>query len=505
MTNFLHDEDFTSSQEYIDNHSLQHYMETSPDAYILSPDMKWDEYAEMDMRRSEQVYDAWQNHQNEKMGVTVDTMTKDVYLLKLFDTVIDESIQENVNNIAINEYRDFGVIRFAYGQHWLNYRLIQKSSVQPLITIIKRKAGLDYQIDNRNKQQTQGRIKINDTFFRTYTGRDFFGDYANLRLLDSSIIPWEKLNLPEQISDRLQRRVLKQNSKMLIVGGPTGSGKSTTLNAIMEYIVRKSQGTLNLYSVEDPIEVALSGVIQIEADAEHGPTYAQILKGISRGQPNIIRINEISDDDTAKAALVAASKGVTSMATAHINSTVDTFEVFKQFGVAENDIKNSLGEILYMHRPPRLCPHCKIKKSYALNVDRFNWIARVLADGHKELMNGIEYYRNPEGCEICRAATADKSLYGYLGNISVYEYLEVNRPMLRIWRKFKEYDSYVLKEKLMHPDTIEWDDTEDTVQSDMDADGKINGIIYDNIELDLLAKLNEGELDLDTIANIVNE
>lgn len=499
----LSDDNFEPSQEYYNTHTPTYFKNNSVDGFMINDDMLYDRNQEYDMYQSEHMYDAWQQHMDEHQGVTVDYIVhNDGRIQELFDIIIKEAIAENANNIAIDEHRDFGLVRIAYGQKWHNYRLIQKSSVLPLVTYIKYRAGLNYQLDDRNEQQTQGRIKYQDTFFRTYTGRDFYGDYANLRLLDSDIIKWEQLNLPNRISVRLENRVFKQNSRMLLVGGPTGSGKSTTLNAILEHIVRHSGSTMNIYSVESPIEVALPGVIQIEANERYeGQRYEDIISGILRGQPNIIRINEISTKPTAQAALRAAASGVTSMATLHMNSAVDVFETLRNYDVSENDIKNSLGEILYMQRPPMLCSHCR--KPWPYGTDDYTWTSRNLADGNDQRLTSF-YRRNPEGCEYCRKANLDPSMYGYLGQISVYEYLEVNRPMLRIWRQYKQFDSYVLKNALMHPSSVHLDDARDTVSSDIDQDGRLTGIVYFPIEEDLLDKMQAGYLDIETVKNIIN-
>lgn len=499
----LNEDGFQPTDEYYNTHTPDYFRSHSVDGFMIPKEIYFDDMQEYDMFQSERIYDAWQNHKDEHKGVTVDSIIKDDgRIQKLFDIIISEAISENVNNIAIQEYRDFGMVRFAFGQKWHNYRLIQKSSVTPLITYIKYRAGLNYQFTDRNEQQTQGRIKYNDTFFRTYTGRDFYGDYANLRLLDAQIIPWEQLNLPDNIASHIKMRVFKQNSRMLLVGGPTGSGKSTTLNAIMEYIVRHSDSTMNLYSIESPIEVALDGVIQIEADEKHGPTYEDIISGILRGQPNIIRINEISTKPTAQAALRAAASGVTSMATLHMNSAVDVFETLRNYNVSENDIKNSLGEILYMQRPPMLCKHCRKRAVY--DSETREWAKRNLADGNETLLTSY-YKRNPEGCEYCRSNNIDPSMYGYLGQISVYEYLEVNRPMLRIWRNYKEYDSYVLKYALQHPNSVKLDNDKDNIHIDVDKEGLISGIVYYPLEDDLLKKMQDGLIDLETVKNIINE
>ncbi len=481
--------------------------------FLFPENIKWDEDCTMDMKASQSKYDAWSlsnnsaNHNSDigsGVAVTEESIIKDSELILLLNTIMEDAINDNANNIQIESVNGkYGFVRFAHGQEWTNYRLIQQSSVRPLITLIKKRAKLDFRLDNDNKQQRGGRIELKrgdeKVIFRTFAGWNYEGAFANLRILNTRIIDWEDLGFPEPIKKRLSKSVLQRNTKMLIVGGATGSGKSTTLNAILSWLVSNSNGALNIVSIESPIEVPIVGVEQLEVDESQGITYTSILENMLRVQPNIMRINEINTKSAAKAALMVANIGVTSMATLHINSAIDVFQTLQNYGIDDDSIKNSLGEVLYMLRPPKLCQKCKLEK--LLTKPELDWIQRVLTNG-SPFGQGSVSERNEEGCPVCRNVTNDKGLYGYNGNIAIFEYLEVNQPMLRIWRKYKHLDNFILKSKLLHPESVSLDADVLNTEEEKDA---LTGIIYYNKEADILDKLKKGQIDFDTAQRLASQ
>ncbi len=194
---------------------------------------------------------------------------------------------------------------------------------------------------------------------------------------------------------------------MLVVTGPTGSGKTTTLYAALNHM--KSE-TRNIVTVEDPVEYKIEGITQIQVHEDIGRTFANILRSVLRQDPDVIKIGEVRDAETAEIAMRAAMTGHLVLTTLHTNSTAATITRLLDIGIPPYLLGSSLSAILAQRLVKRICIHCKVE----LAVDEE---LSVFMDSFG--LPEIKKHYKGEGCQYCYNS-------GYLGRTAIYEYLPVS-------------------------------------------------------------------------------
>ena len=483
---------------------------------IIKDEAKWDDQIQYDILRGVQVYDDYLRNNETKTPIDAETMIDDPALNKLADIILKEAIQDKAEDIFIVQYKYFGIVRHFKGETFNNYRILYRSAVDPLITILKKRAGLVYDLKEARRAQTNGQIVFNNINFRVAADSNQYGMFIDLRQQATRFESLDDLNLPDNIKVAFRHAIAAKDG-LTIVGGPVGSGKTTLMTTgLIEY---QKKAHANILSLEQPIELPIDGIVQKDIDEHYGVTWENALDAALRERPQIIRVGETSTRKSAQAIVRAANTGINAMTTLHIKSAIEVFETLKSLGVEENDIKNSLRLVIYMNRVPMLCPYCSQTKEFERTIidkpDVREWVKRHLSDNRSgEIVSVCE--RNKEGCSYCRANQTNPDLYGTLGKISVYEYLKINRPMLRIYRRYKDEDAYVLKDKLLHPETITWGDKNDPDKKDIDdnlaqvndrikAQKLASGLEYYSLERDVLTKLKEHKIDFDTARYIIDE
>ncbi len=243
-----------------------------------------------------------------------------------------------------------------------------------------------------------------------------YGETAVLRLLDPSAIALKLLDLGLRADDLdIANKELKKPNGMVLVTGPTGSGKTTTLYAFLKEV---HTSELKSITIEDPIEYHLSGVEQTQVDAERGYTFAAGLRSILRQDPDIILVGEIRDLETAETAIHAALTGHVVFSTLHTNDAVGAIPRLVDMGTKLSTIGPALNLVVAQRLVRKLCDTCKteVQADVALkaNIDSFvkTLPPRVIRDNTK-----IALY-NPKGCDKCNN--------GYAGRIGVFELLQVD-------------------------------------------------------------------------------
>ena len=183
-----------------------------------------------------------------------------------------------------------------------------------------------------------------------------FGEALTLRLLDPKrgILPLEALGFPQEVKSKLQELVELPHG-LLLVTGPTGSGKTTTLYALLSTIVGKER---NIITLEDPVEYELDGIIQSEIDAEHDFTFAGGLRSILRHDPDVILVGEIRDLETAQTAVNAALTGHLVLSTLHTNSAIEAIPRLLSMGVSPYTLAPALRGVLAQRLVRTLTPEC---------------------------------------------------------------------------------------------------------------------------------------------------
>lgn len=236
------------------------------------------------------------------------------------------------------------------------------------------------------------------------------GEKIVIRILDYSMSLAGVENLG--FSDKNYKKVLKMISEpngIILVTGATGTGKSTTVYSILQ---RLNTEAANVVTVEDPVEMNIEGVNQIQTNSEIGLTFAAALRSILRQDPNVIMIGEIRDTETAKIAVRASITGHLVLSTIHTNNSLNTIERLLDMEVERYLLASSLEGIISQVLARKLCPHCrKLRKTNEYEKKLF-----------KEVLNkDVDEIYTPVGCEICGN--------GYSGRIAIHEVLLFNQEI----------------------------------------------------------------------------
>ena len=248
------------------------------------------------------------------------------------------------------------------------------------------------------------RIGAKQLDMRVSTLPGVHGESVVLRILDRSdtAVSLQQLGMPESILGKYQQ-LITQPHGMILITGPTGSGKTTTLYATLEKINSEKQ---KIITVEDPVEYQLEGITQIQANSSIGLTFAAGLRSIVRQDPDVLMVGEIRDHETAEIAIESALTGHLVFSTLHTNDAAGAVTRLQDMGVEGYLISSSLLAIQAQRLVRRICTDCKIEQ--ALSVDEAN-VLQIEAKDYPVLHRGT-------GCERCGGS-------GYRGRIGLYELL----------------------------------------------------------------------------------
>ncbi len=279
---------------------------------------------------------------------------------------------------------------------------------------LKVMAGLD--ISERRKPQ-DGRIKMRisktkSIDFRVSTCPTLWGEKIVMRILDSASAQMgiDALGYEESQKD-LYMSALKQPQGMILVTGPTGSGKTVSLYTGLNIL---NTVDVNISTAEDPVEINLEGINQVNVNPKQGMDFTAALKSFLRQDPDIIMVGEIRDLDTASIAIKAAQTGHMVMSTLHTNSAAETLTRLRNMGVPSFNIATSVNLIIAQRLARKLCNSCKKE----IQVPR----ETLLEEGFPENKIGTFKIYEPAGCESCNG--------GYKGRVGIYEVVK-NTPALQ--------------------------------------------------------------------------
>lgn len=276
----------------------------------------------------------------------------------------------------------------------------------PVTSRLKLLSGMD--IAERRKPQ-DGRLRIKTPGglmdLRFSTVPTIFGENIVIRVLQSDIghISFESLGMSEQLIARLKQN-LRQSSRVVLVCGPTGSGKTSTLYSALMHL---KDGTSNIITVEDPIEYRVQGIAQIQVNSKAGVSFAQGLRSILRQDPDIIMVGEIRDNETASIAMQTAQTGHLVLSTIHTNSASSVVTRLHDLGIQPFLIASSLGCILAQRLVRRLCLNCR-EPAQASDLKRV-----------RDLGIHAEKVYRAKGCEDC-------GMSGFKGRVGIFSLLELN-------------------------------------------------------------------------------
>ncbi len=281
---------------------------------------------------------------------------------------------------------------------------------------LKVMAGLD--ISERRKPQ-DGRIKMRvsktkSIDFRVNTLPTLWGEKIVMRILDSSSAQMgiDALGY-EESQKQLYLDALKQPQGMILVTGPTGSGKTVSLYTGINIL---NTPDINISTAEDPVEINLEGINQVNVNPKQGMDFAQALRAFLRQDPDVIMVGEIRDLETAEIAIKAAQTGHMVMSTLHTNSAAETLTRLLNMGVASFNLATSTNLIIAQRLARKLCPHCKKEHDVPQEA--------LLHEGFPADKIGTFKLYSPVGCENCKN--------GYKGRVGIYEVVKITPALQRI-------------------------------------------------------------------------
>ncbi len=340
--------------------------------------------------------------------VTYD-MTK-TPVVNVVDDILAYAAKKGASDIHLDPRDDYLMVRIRIDGDLFDYTKIPKVYERNLITRIKLLANMNI-TESRLPQDgsIKGKIKGVDLETRVSTLPTNEGEKCVIRILDytRSLEGIDSLGFNEENFNKLQKMIQEPNGIILITGA-TGSGKSTTVYSILQVLNKKET---NIITVEDPIEMNIEGLNQVQVNSEIGLDFATVLRSILRQDPNIILIGEIRDSETAKIAIRASITGHLVLSTIHTNNSLSTIERLLDMNVERYLLSSALSGIISQRLAKMLCPYCrKVEPTNAYQKKVFH-----LALG-KEIKE--TFVANKDGCEHCNN--------GYHDRIAVQEVLVLN-------------------------------------------------------------------------------
>lgn len=332
-------------------------------------------------------------------------------VIRLINAILSEAVKEGASDIHIETFETTLSIRFRTDGVLRQVLQPGRKLAPLLLSRIKVMAKLDI-AEKRLPQD--GRITLRlgrrNIDVRVSTLPSRYGERAVLRLLDKSnlTLSIDRLGLSEEDSGRLEK-LIHQPHGIILVTGPTGSGKSTTLYAILSALNAPGR---NILTVEDPVEYELEGIGQTQVNPRVDMSFARGLRAILRQDPDVVMVGEIRDNETAQIAVQASLTGHLVLSTLHTNSAAGAITRLRDMGIEPFLLSSSLIGVLAQRLVRRLCPHCRQ--------------VTPLAAHEANIFHDFSLYPDSlwtaQGCQACHQS-------GYQGRLAIHELMLIDRPL----------------------------------------------------------------------------
>lgn len=373
------------------------------------------------------------NEAEEKTGSVLDESKKPP-IIRMVNLVIQEAIRQRASDIHVEPAAGDVRVRYRIDGILQDILEIPKENQNAIIVRIKILARLDITV-NQTPQDGRFKLRILDREidFRVSILPTSFGQKIVMRILDKGKLAegLKTLGMSEQALSLLKESIRKPFG-MILVTGPTGSGKSTTLYSLINDLNTPDR---NITTVEDPVEYLIEGLTQIQARPEIGLTFAEGLRAILRQSPDVVMIGEIRDNETADIAIKASLTGQLVLSTLHTNDAPGALTRLVDMGVEPFLVASSLILVTAQRLCRKICPHCKTPVEIPKGIlSEFNFKFKpktILYQG--------------KGCEACRQT-------GYLGRLAITEIFEIDdeiRNMLTLHKSSDDIKQYARQEKGM--------------------------------------------------------
>jgi MSHA biogenesis protein MshE len=344
----------------------------------------------------------------------------DAPVVKLLQSLFEDAVQVNASDIHIEPDENVLRIRQRIDGVLQEQVMNEKRVANAVVLRLKLMAGLNIS-EKRMPQDGRFNIKVKNKSIdvRVSTMPIQHGESVVMRLLDQStgILDLGQLGMPEPLVKCL-RRVLRHPSGMVLVTGPTGSGKTTTLYAALQELNIPDR---KIITVEDPVEYRLPRINQVQVNARIGLEFSTVLRAALRQDPDVVLVGEMRDQETAEIGLRAAMTGHLVLSTLHTNDAVSTADRLLDMGAQGFLLASSLRAIIAQRLIRRVCEFCG--ETHTPDAQQRSWVESVYGEGVD-----VSRLQRGRGCTNCNNT-------GYRGRIGVYEYLEPDEPMLSALRR----------------------------------------------------------------------
>lgn len=386
---------------------------------VVVPDKELNAVLEQFVNMCKNVESQFDEAEEEIASTTEEDTVNEKPAVLLVNQIINHAVKARASDIHIEPQEKYTRVRFRI-DGVLHEIMQQPLKLHPLIASrVKVMGGMDI-AERRIPQDGRITLKVEDKTvdIRVASLPSAFGEKLTLRILDrsSKMITLEELGFPD-VQLRRYNEVLHLPYGFVLITGPTGSGKSTTLYATLAELNSPDK---NIITLEDPIERRMTGINQIQMNAKAGMTFASGLRSILRSDPDIIMVGEIRDHETAKIAVESALTGHMVFSTLHTNDAPGAVTRLGEMGVETFLTASSLAGVIAQRLMRVLCPSCK--KKYVMSR---NEILSNIPDFPVEPGEDSVTLYKPAGCLTCNHT-------GYIGRIGIYEFLRVSEKMQRL-------------------------------------------------------------------------
>ncbi|MCL9684645.1 GspE family T2SS ATPase variant LspE [Legionella maioricensis] len=336
----------------------------------------------------------------------------DAPIIRLLNALFTQAIKQKASDIHIETYEDRVLVRNRIDGVLQEVLEIQRAIAPLVISRVKVMAKLDI-AEKRIPQDGRISLRIggHNIDVRVSTLPSNHGERVVLRILDKQAaqLDLNLLGMP-QSTLKAMRKMIAEPHGIILVTGPTGSGKTTSLYAMLTEL---NQVTRNILTIEDPIEYDLEGIGQTQVNTKVQMTFAKGLRAILRQDPDVVMIGEIRDLETAEIAVQASLTGHLVLSTLHTNSALGALTRLRDMGVESFLMSSSIVGLIAQRLVRKLCPHCKTPHQ--------------LRQDEKELMGlapdaDVSRVFEPHGCELCNHL-------GYRGRTGIYELITIDETL----------------------------------------------------------------------------
>lgn len=371
----------------------------------------------------------------ESHGELTDETIRDAPIARIVGMILETAVKSGASDVHIEPGEESCRLRYRVDGILAEKRTLPKEMTESVVARIKILAGM--KIDEKRIPQ-DGRFKVQvgktETDLRVSTLPTIYGEKVVIRLLreQGAVFTYKDLGMRGLTLKRLEEMVLKPNG-MILVTGPTSSGKTVTLASTLDKL---NTARVNIVTIEDPVEIRVPGVNQVQINPQAGLTFATGLRSFLRQDPNIIMVGEIRDDETAELAVHAALTGHLVLSTLHTNSASGALPRLMDMGVEDFFLVSTVIGILAQRLVRKVCKHCV--QEYEPPKEIADEIDAVLQELSK---NTVLMTKDPENAKLIKTLLEKKKLVlyrgkgcskctaGYMGRVGIFELLQMSEKI----------------------------------------------------------------------------